>query len=182
MHTDGSGLQECLSEVHWNQLARLGGSGNHPNWHPDGEHIIMNCVPTWLGFKDMLFCTFRYDGTGFRPLSEKHLGSGHPTVESSGRYLLADAYPKQSYAGSANGEVIVRLLDLQQDTEITLCHIPNDVGGGVKQATPEDRITGGSQHKLDPHPVWNRNEKQVCMNGAPEGKRQVFIADLKNLI
>ena len=182
MNTDGSGLQQCLSAEKWNHIARLGGSGNHPNWHPDGEHVIMNCVPAWLGLNDMLFCRFRFDGSDFTILSEKHLGSGHPSVSTSGKYLLADAYPKQSYVGAADGEVAIRLINLQNDTELLLCTIPNDVGGGVKQALPEDKITGGSQHKLDPHPCWNRQSNQICFNGAPGGRRQVFIADLKNIL
>lgn len=182
MNTDGSNLTQCLSAEHWNQMARLGGSGNHPNWHPDGERVIMNCVPTWLGFKDMLFCSFRFDGSDFKVLSEKHLGSGHPSVDVSGKYLLADAYPKQSYIESADGEVAIRLLNLQNDSELQLCTIPNDVGGGIKQALPEDRITGGSHHKLDPHPVWSRDYTKICFNGAPAGQRQIFIADLKSVL
>jgi hypothetical protein len=182
MDTDGSKLKQCLSSAQWNHVAKLGGSGNHPNWHPDGERVIMNCVPVWLGFKDMLFCSFRYDGTDFKVLSEKHLGSGHPSVHNSGKYLLADAYPKQSYVESADGEVAIRLLDLTNDSEMQLCTIPNDVGGGIRQATAADALTGGSQHKLDPHPAWGRNYSQICFNGAPDGKRQVFIADLSTIL
>jgi hypothetical protein len=36
--------------------------------------------------------------------------------------------------------------------------------------------------KLDAHPVWSRDYKKVCFNGAPEGKRQVFIANLEGVI
>lgn len=182
MNTDGSALTQCLTAEHWNQMAKSGGSGNHPNWHPDGEHVIMNCVPTWLGFREMMFCSFRYDGSGFRVLSERHRGSGHPSVEPAGRYLVADAYPKQEYVASADGEVAVRLLDLHDDSELRLCNIPNDVGGGVRQSLPGDRVTGGSHYKLDPHPAWSRDYRQLCLNGAPEGRRQVFIADLRGVI
>lgn len=182
MNTNGTGLTQCLTAGHWNQIAQSGGSGNHPNWHPDGEHIIMNCVPAWLGFREMMFCRFRYDGSGFTILSEKHRGSGHPSVESSGRYLVADAYPKQSYVSSENGEVAIRMLDTKDDTEVRLCNVPNDVGGGVKQSRVEDAGSGGSHYKLDPHPAWSRDYRQLCFNGAPKGQRQVFIADLKKLM
>lgn len=182
MNTDGSGLLQCLSAGHWNQLARSGGSGNHPNWHPDGEHIIMNCVPTWMGFDEMMFCRFRYDGSGFTILSEKHRGSGHPVMEHSGRYLVADAYPKQSYISSANGEVAIRMLDTKDDTELRLCNIPNDVGGGIRQSRAGEADSGGSHYKLDPHPAWSRDGRQLCFNGAPLGQRKVFIADLKKLL
>lgn len=178
MQADGSGLQQCLSKERWNQKALLGGSGNHPNWHPDGEHIIMNCIPTWLGDQHMRFCKFRYDGSGFTILSEKHPGSGHPSVDPSGRYLLADAYPKQTYVSGPDGEIPIRLLDLQHDEERILCTIANDVGGGGKQYTDQTRREGGSQYKLDPHPVWRQDGRAVALNGAPEGRRQVFVADV----
>lgn len=182
MDTNGKELTQCLSAEKWNQRARLGGSGNHPNWHPDGERVIMNCIPTWLGYKDMLFCSFDYRGGQFTVLSEKHLGSGHPTMHPSSRYLLADAYPKQTYVVPESGEIPLRLIDLKYDTETIICTLPTDVGGGSNQYLPQDRVTGGSHHKLDPHPAWNRDYTQICFNGAPEGRRQVFIADIHTLL
>lgn len=182
METDGNALTQCLSAEKWNQRARLGGSGNHPNWHPDGEHVIMNCIPTWLGYRDMLFCSFDYKGDDFTVLSEKHLGSGHPIMHPSGRYLLADAYPKQTYAVPGNGEIPLRLIDLKHDKETVVCTLPTDVGGGSNQYLPEDRKTGGSHHKLDPHPAWNRDYTQICLNGAPNGRRQVFITAIHTLL
>src|SRR5690606_39707524 len=77
----------------------------------------MNCIPTWLGFDEMMFCRFRFDGTDFTVLSEKYQGSGHPSIEPSGRYLVADAYPKQSYVAGPEGEVAIRLIDLQEDRD-----------------------------------------------------------------
>lgn len=182
LNTDGTGLKQCLSAEKWNQKARSGGSGNHPNWHPDGEHIIMNCIPTWLGFDEMKFCRFRYDGADFTVLSEKIAGSGHPSVDQSGRYLVTDAYPKQTYVKGPEGEVAIRLIDLNEDRETRLCDIPNDVGGGTAQASAETRKTGGSHFKLDPHPAWSRDYRQLCFNGAPDGIRQVFLADLQGII
>jgi hypothetical protein len=182
LNVDGTDLVQCLSAERWNQLAKSGGSGNHPNWHPDGEHIVMNCIPTWLGHNEMMFCSFRYDGSDFRILTEKHRGSGHPSIERSGRYLVADAYPKQRFADSDEGEVPIRLIDLESDREIRLCTMPNEVGGGVRQAASEKDVQGGSHFKLDPHPVWSRDFNQLCLNGAPDGRRQVFIGDLKGII
>ncbi|GEP97583.1 hypothetical protein CCY01nite_38430 [Chitinophaga cymbidii] len=181
LNADGTGLQQCLSMEKWNQKAP-GGSGNHPNWHPDGEHVVMNCVPTWLGYKDMRFCQFKYDGTDFSILSEKHMGSGHPSIDNTGRYLLADAYPKQTYVVSTDGGIPIRLIDLRHDEEQILCTIANDVGGKGAQYTKENRAQGGSGYKLDPHPVWSPDGKSIAFNGAPEGRRQVYIADLKQVI
>lgn len=181
LNADGTQVKQCLGMEKWNQKAP-GGSGNHPNWHPDGEHVVMNCVPTWLGYKDMRFCQFKYDGTDFRILSERHTGSGHPSIDITGRYLLADAYPKQTYVVNANGEIPIRLIDLPSDEEQILCTIANDVGGKGAQYTAENSSQGGSGYKLDPHPVWSPDRQNIAFNGAPEGKRQVYIADLKQVI
>ena len=182
MDTDGGNIRQCLTREHWNYKGKHGGSGNHPNWHPDGEHIVMNCIPRWMGYEDMLFCRFRYDGSDFTVLSEKHPGSGHPSVGPDGRYLLADAYPKQAYIVAKNGEIPIRLIDLKSDVEQVVCTIANDVGGGGRQYLSENDTEGGSQYKLDPHPVWSREGTKVAFNGAPEGRRQVYIADLSKLV
>src|SRR5690606_85616 len=162
----------------WNQKDRFGGRSNHPNWHPDGEHIIMNTVPTWLGINNPTFAMFRFDGSDFQVLSEKHLASGHPSVDPATRYLLTDAYQKQKYV-IQNDEIPIRLIDLESDTEYILCTVANSVGNEGRKYSDKE---GGSHFKLDPHPVWNREYNKVCFNGAPDGKRQVFIADLDGLI
>ncbi len=173
LDVDSENIIQCLPREKWNQKAALGGSGNHPNWHPDGEHIIMNTVPTWLGDKHMRFSMFRYDGSDFKVLSEKFIGSGHPSVDPTTRYLVSDAYAKQTYV-TVNGEIPIRLIDLEADQEYTVCTISNNVGNQGKMYSSE----GGSQFKLDPHPAWSRDYRKVCFNGAPNGHRQVFIADL----
>lgn len=179
MHVDGSNLKQCLTREHWNQKADLGGSGNHPNWHPDGEHVIMNCIPRWLGYNNMMFCQFKYDGSDFKILSEMHMGSGHASINRDSSYLLADTYPKQKWIASPKGEVPIRLIDLNTDEEQMICSIPTNVGNNGKAYKKGEP---GSQYKLDPHPVWSHDYKEVCFNGAPSGKRQVFIADLKEII
>ena len=179
VNVDGSNLKQCLTREHWNQKADFGGSGNHPNWHSDGEHVIMNCVPRWLGYENMMFCQFKFDGSEFKILSEMHLGSGHPSINAKSSYLLADTYSKQKWIPSPKGEIPIRLIDLNTDEEQMLCSIPTDVGNNgnaYKKGEP------GSHYKLDPHPVWSRDYKKVCFNGAPEGKRQVFIADLNGIV
>jgi hypothetical protein len=179
MNADGTNLKQCLTRENWNQKAKFGGSGNHPNWHPDGEHVIMNCIPRWLGYENMMFCQFKYDGSDFKILSEMHLGSGHASVNPDSSYLLADTYPKQKWVASPKNEVPIRLIDLNTDEEQMICSVPTDVGNNgnaYKKGEP------GSHYKLDPHPVWSHDYKMVCFNGAPEGKRQVFIADLTGVL
>jgi hypothetical protein len=36
--------------------------------------------------------------------------------------------------------------------------------------------------RVDPHVVWSRDFTKVCFNGAVEGRRQVYIADLSELV
>ena len=36
--------------------------------------------------------------------------------------------------------------------------------------------------RLDAHPAWSCDGKKVSFNGAPEGRRQVFVADLSRLL
>ena len=138
--------------------------GHHIAWTPDGDHFTMNLVPDG---KTMRFCHFRYDGTNFKVLSERIRGSGHPTLEKSGRYLVADSYPGE-FCALPNKEVPIRLIDLLADEETTVCYIYTlGIGGTLR---------------CDPHPCWNHDYTQVCFTGAPEGERQVFIADLESLM
>ncbi len=60
--------------------------------------------------------------------------------------------------------------------------MPTDVGGGGKPKTALDQKIGGSPHKLDPHPAWNRDYTKMCLNGAQDMRRQVYVADLKEIV
>jgi Tol biopolymer transport system component len=35
--------------------------------------------------------------------------------------------------------------------------------------------------RIDPHPAWSRDYTKVCFNAAPEGRRQIYVADLSEL-
>ena len=156
---NGANIRQAVTREQWAP------GGHHPNWHPDGEHLIMNLKPDG---ETLRFCTFAYDGSGFRVLSEKRLGSGHPSVEASGRYLISDAYPGEPVCKDSD-QVPIRLVDLVVDDEITLCTLYT-LGRGLGTL------------RVDPHPAWDRNYSRVCFNGAPDGARGVYIADLTGLI
>lgn len=179
-NADGSDIVQTLSRAEWTVRGELGGAGNHPNWHPDGEHIVMNLVPKSLGYRKMRFCMFKPDGSDLRVLSERHFGSGHPSVDRRSKYLIADSYPKQKWATSVNGEIPIRLIDLTADQERTICTVSVDVGASRYDFLA--RVRGGSQFKLDPHPAWSRDYKKVCFNGAINGIRRVFVADLSGVV
>lgn len=158
-------LHEAVPTDRWNMKA------HHPSWHPDGEHFTMNMTPRWRGDDTLRFVKFRYDGSDFTVLSERLTGSGHPTMRAGGRYLLTDAYPFEPLA-VGNGEIPIRLIDLQEDIEHTVANVFTDMG----RRYDVRRYWGPS--KLDAHPAWNKDYTQVCFNGAPEGERAVLITDL----
>ena len=99
-NADGSDVRLALSNDVW------GKGGHHPNWHPDGEHILMNLK---LDYDWIKFCSFRYDGSDFRVHSEAIDGSGHPSFHKNGRYIVSDVYPEEPFA-LASKEVPIRLI------------------------------------------------------------------------
>ncbi len=165
----GQNIHEILSREKWDF------GGHHPNWNTNNEQIIMNLQPKWMGDDTMRFCTIDADNGDIKILSDKIMGSGHPSVDGSGRYLLSDCYPFEPMA-IGNGEIPIRLIDLQTEKEESICNIYTDFG----KQYDVSRYWGPS--KLDAHPVWSRDYKKVCFNGGPDGTRQVFIADLNGVI
>ena len=182
MNTDGSDLVQCFSREQWSYKGEVTNAGNHPNWHPDGRRIVMNCVPKWLGDDEVRICTFGHDGGDFRVAVANKYGGGHPTIHPSDRFAVTDAYTKERYTVADDLEIPIRFFDIGAGEEHILFTISTDVGGGGVSRTDLDKKIGGSPHKLDPHPAWNRDYTQLCLNGAPDGRRQVFIADLEELV
>jgi len=164
-NTDGSNILRAVPRDLW--ALGVPFAGVHPNWHPDGERIIMNLSPDG---KDRRFCQFKYDGSDFKILSKTKLGSGHMRVDPESHYLIADAYQVEPFTNE-HDETPIRLLDLRKDEERTVCMI----------------FTGGKEARetlrIDPHVVWDRKYKKVCFNGSLEKRqRQVLIADLSDVL
>jgi hypothetical protein len=137
--------------------------GHHPDWHPDGENITMNIVRDRV----MRFCEFRYDGADFQVLRKDLVGGGHPSIHRDGRWLVSDAYTNEPCV-LPNGEVPIRWIDLRSSYESRLCSMWTLGKGGVG--------------RCDPHPAWSFDYTRVSFNGAPEGKKQVFVADVSRLL
>ncbi len=157
--TDGSDIRVAVPPELWKR------GGHHPNWMPSGERLLMNLTP-----KDKLrFCTFGWDGSDFQVVSESILGSGHPAYEKTGRFIFTDSYPREPMS-LPDGSSALRLIDTRRGEERTVLHM-----FALGQVNP-------SVLRLDPHPAWSRDGKRSCFNGAPEGRRQVFIADLSSLV
>ncbi len=156
---DGSDIRYTPSRPVW------GLSGGHPNWHPDGEHII-RVLPVEGG--KLRFCQFRWDGSGFRVLSETIEGGGHPRIEPGGRFLVTDAFPRIE----GRQHVALRLVRFDEERVEDICVLPT-----VDRDHIEHMVL-----RLDGHPAWSRDFKKVIFQAAPAGERQLFIADLTDLI
>lgn len=162
--SNGENIKRALSHEQWNQ------GGNHPNWHPDGSRIVMNLHPKKeLGIETRCFVIFNEDGSEMALLS-KHMGGGHPTVTPGTKWLVTDAYTRQKEFVNEYGEVKIRLIDLVSDEEEAICYV----------YTPPLHIYGTL--RIDPHPVWSRDYKKILFSGSPKGKREVFIANLENIV
>jgi hypothetical protein len=154
---DGNDIRSVHHGPVWGQR------GGHPAWHGDGGHVTRNLD---LGGKTRL-CQWRHDGSEFRVLSEKLASGGHPTVEPRGRFAITDQLQNDKPA-----TVTLRLLDLSGHTEVAVCRVPTI------------RVTKNMDFtlRLDGHPVWGRDHRQVCLQAAPDGNRQLLIADISKLV
>jgi hypothetical protein len=142
--------------------------GNHPNWCPDGERILMNLNAEGDGLR---FARIRFDGSGLETLSRAFTGSGHPTLHPDGHHILTDAYPHESVA-YGDGTTPIRWLDLRRSEETALLRI----------RTRSDFESRQLALRVDPHPAWDREFRRIAFNACPDGRRQVFVAALDGVL
>jgi len=185
---DGSDLTVAVDAERWKQ-------GHHPNWCPDGEHIVMNLsgenprdprvraalliarTARKLGLRyrpsiaQLRLMTFRYDGSELRSVAPGHQGSGHPTMHLDGRHVLTDAYPAEPVS-AGDGTVPIRLIDIESGTSQTVVRIRTRpfVSGRFDEL------------RVDPHPAWDASGRYLVFNGCPDGTRAVFVADIAPLL
>jgi hypothetical protein len=142
--------------------------GHHPNWCPDGEHVLMNLNTQGDGLR---FARLALDGSTCETLVPAIRGSGHPTLHPDGEYLLTDAYVDEALA-FGDGTAPIRLIDLRKGNETQLVRI------GIQPLA--ERSTGAL--RVDPHPAWDRTCTRVAFNACPDGRRRVYIADLSEIL
>jgi len=146
------------------------GSGGHPNWHPDGEHILRH-----LRVEDgtKRFFLFKYDGSTMEKLSDKIVASGHPSYEKSGRYIVTDDTEKNK--DESTMDVLVRLIDTKTEEERLVCKLPTIFW---ENKYPHKLF------ELDGHPVWNRDTDKILLQAAPTPtkNRQLYMIDMAHLI
>ncbi len=147
--------------VPWHVWAK---GGHHPDWHPDGERVLMNLDTRGRG---MQFYEVLWNGSEPRTLVPDIPGSGHPSWRPDGQFILTDAYPSEPVC--SDEAVPIRLIDTVAARETTICRMWT-LGDGLGET------------RCDPHPVWRADGNRVCFTGAPDGRRQLFIADVSSLI
>lgn len=163
MKPDGTDIRVAMPASEW-----TGKGGHHPNWCPDGEHMMMNLR---IHGDRMLLVKARYDGTGCAAMTESVLGSGHPSLHPNGRSVVTDAYPTEPVA-FGDGTTPIRLIDVAAGMERTVARI---------QVVPP--FSGPKKElRVDPHPAWDGSFKRVAFNACPDGTRSVFLADLSGLL
>jgi hypothetical protein len=161
MEADGGNIRLALPCDIW---AR---GGHHPNWCPDGDRVLQNLKVD----STMRFVTFPHDGGEPEPLTDRVVGSGHPTLHPDGRHVLTDEYQHGRFAFD-DGTVLLRWVDVAAGTEQTLVRINT-------RPAHCDRVR---VLRVDPHPAWDRSYRRVVFNACPDGYRRVFVAEMDSLL
>jgi len=165
MDADGGDIRVAIPESEWADKG-----GHHPNWCPDGEHVMMN-LNLHGPEAGMRLVRARYDGSGLEAMTEAVRGSGHPSLHPNGRGVVTDCYLGEPPA-FGDGTTPLRWIDLEEGTERVL----------VRIRTQPDSAGPAGELRVDPHPAWDRSFRRVAFNACPDGTRRVYVADLSALL
>jgi hypothetical protein len=153
---DGGRARIALGAEAWSR------GGHHPNWCPDGRHIVMNLRMT--PGEPLRFVRYA-DGDGeIEVLAPSLVGTGHPTLHPASRHLLTDAYPHESVA-TGDGKVPLRWVDLTTGKETRWMQVRADPA-----------FTGPKRElRVDPHPAWDRSFRRIAINAWDGSTRRVLV-------
>ena len=131
--------------------------GTHWSWQPDNEHLI-----GYAGHPDdpsrLCLAEIRYDGTGFRMLSE-HGSGGHPSVSPVNPDLIVtDEF--------VPGGGAVVFISKSSGEEVGRVPLSRYIG--------ETEPPGRNALRICPHPVFNRTGDRVLCNSMP-GKLSTLL-------
>jgi hypothetical protein len=180
MKPDGSDIRVAVPASEWADKG-----GNHPHWCPDGEHLMMNLnigEGKRFGFwrrprHKWRFVKCRFDGANLGPITSVPANGGHPTLHSSGRFILTDAYPKEK-AAFGDDTAPLWLIDLEKGEKVTLVRID-----AVSKYFKKDNGRSAGPLRVDLHPAWDgKTHTRVVFNGVSNGTRHVFVADLSRFV
>ncbi len=156
---DGKNAKIALPYELW------GPDSHHPDWYPNSEWITMN-----LRFNGYLrFVIFKQDGSSLRIIHPHLTGSGHPSTSKDLKWFVTDTYPYEDFANE-NKEVPIRLINAETGEERRILYV-----WSLSADIPFN-------FRSDLHPVWNADCTKIVFNGIVHDKRQVMIADVKDLV
>ena len=89
--------------------------------------------------------------------------NGHCSYSPDGRWLLTDTYPDDDQGMTL---ILYRLRDGQRV----------DIG---RFFSPQELY---EEIRCDLHPRWSRDGKQVCIDSAHEGSRQMYVIDVSSIV
>ena len=164
MRPDKTELYDTLPQDVWRNL------GHHTNWCPDGEHLSLNLAID--GGNVVKFCFVNRDGSGLHKLCDEPIGSGHPTLHPSGKFLITDAYQFETLC-RPDGTTPLRMIDMHTLETTVLAWLP--------VAIPQERLLSDVGLRVDPHPAWDRTWRYLVFNAYMKGTRRVFLADMSSL-
>ncbi len=168
MTREGEDIRVAIPATEWADKG-----GNHPNWHPDGEHVMMNLDIDGEGW---MYVQAKYDGSDLRKFTTVPANHGHPSIHPGGRYMIADVYPREADA-FGDGSVPLHFTDLEKHERQTLLRMDS-----VTRFFDDDMNTA-KEMRVDLHPAWDRsNYTRVAINGVLDGTRRVFVVDLSKLL
>ncbi|UYO73853.1 hypothetical protein M0220_13335 [Halomonas qinghailakensis] len=187
-NADGSDICLVVSPSEW-------AGGHHPTWCPDSNSVIMNLISPRknvyltkavralekiaqkLGQRFFVpqfalkFVKITADGIHKETLAPSHIGSGHPTMDPSQRFIITDAYPSEVLSKDGR-HVPIRVIDTLKNKSENLVQI---------DVLPE--YSGSNQEwRVDPHPAWSKCGRWLIFNGCHQGCRTVFLADFDSYI
>jgi len=168
MTRDGDDIRVAFPTSEWADKG-----GNHPNWLPDGEHVMMNLDIHGDGER---FVQARYDGTDMKVMTDVMSNRGHPSLHPDGRFIITDAYAAEK-AGFGDGTAPLWLIDREKSKKKTLVR--------MNSVTPPWADDPGKAKvmRVDFHPAWDRRtHTRVAFNGVHDGTRRVYVADLSDVI
>ena len=130
---------------------------SHPMWKSDREIIVWGPHNGAIHYHLYNDITGQVDVIGADVLDE----NGHMTYSRDGRWILSDTYPD-----AATDERILFLYDTRTSQR-------HDLGSFF---TPPDL---GKHNRCDLHPRWSRNNSHVCIDSVHEGRRQMYLIDVR---
>jgi len=97
---------------------------------------------------------------------------GHPSFSPDGTWLITDTYPDSTHHRT------LILYNWETKKKIDLAKLPSlpDASYGV----PDNWDL--SEMRSDFHPRWNRSGTAVCFDSVHEGSKQMYVADLKDIV